>query len=155
MKIKKMTVISKISKEKKNDIKIGAIVREKRLALNISQDALARNLGITRHQLYKHETGKNRISAGRLAVIAKVFNLPISTFYAIETKSENEKFINLKKAQEAAGDITQWLTYLIPQEKLKSSRQLPINENEGLQFVWSRLEDLRVHFKAAFPGGKE
>lgn len=152
---KKMTVISKTSKEKQNDMKIGAIVRENRLALGVSQDTLARELGITRHQLYKHETGKNRISAGRLAVIAKIFNMPISAFYTVETKSESEKFINLKKAHEAARDVNHCLNYFIPQEKFKSFGQMPVNESESLQFMQRRLRELCLYFDAAFHEAKK
>lgn len=57
-------------------------VRLCRRAKGITQDDLAKALGITFQQIQKYETGRNRISAGRLAEIASILQMPLETFYA-------------------------------------------------------------------------
>jgi transcriptional regulator with XRE-family HTH domain len=47
------------------DIYIGARMRERRLALNLSQAGLGEVLGVSFQQVQKYEAGKNRVSAAR------------------------------------------------------------------------------------------
>jgi transcriptional regulator with XRE-family HTH domain len=53
----------------------------KRTELGISQTDLADAVGITFQQVQKYEKGRNRISAGRLWQIAKVFKVPVEYFF--------------------------------------------------------------------------
>ncbi len=48
---------------------------------NLTQDSLAKMLGISFQQVQKYEGGANRISAARLWVIADVLKVPISYFF--------------------------------------------------------------------------
>jgi len=64
------------------DIAVGARVRAQRLACGMSQTGLAEKLGVTFQQVQKYEKGSNRLSASRLQAVAKVFNLPVSHFFA-------------------------------------------------------------------------
>jgi transcriptional regulator with XRE-family HTH domain len=52
-----------------------------RLDNNMSQAELAKKIGVSAQQLQKYENAKNRISAARLALIAKVLDKDISYFY--------------------------------------------------------------------------
>jgi len=52
-----------------------------RIALGVSQQALAERLGLTFQQVQKYERGRNRISASRLFDIARVLGVSIETFY--------------------------------------------------------------------------
>jgi len=52
-----------------------------RLDNNMSQAELAKKIGISAQQLQKYENAKNKISAARLALIAKVLDKDISYFY--------------------------------------------------------------------------
>jgi DNA-binding XRE family transcriptional regulator len=63
------------------DAYIGARIRERRLALNMSQHELGRALGVSFNQIQKYERGRNRVSAVRLFDICKVFNVSLSSMF--------------------------------------------------------------------------
>ena len=63
------------------DIRIGQLIRERRLELSMTQDDLASLLHIAQHQLQKYEMGDNRISASRLVECARALQVPITWFY--------------------------------------------------------------------------
>ena len=46
-----------------------------------SQEKLGEALGLTFQQIQKYEKGQNRVSAGRLRLIAEALNYPVSAFY--------------------------------------------------------------------------
>lgn len=60
---------------------IGAKIQELRLAHGMSRQDLGEKIEVTHQQLQKYEIGTNRVSAGRLALIAKYLNTSVSTFY--------------------------------------------------------------------------
>lgn len=49
--------------------------------LGLSQQQLAKMIGVTYQQAHKYERGLNRISAGRLFEIAQVLDVPVSFFF--------------------------------------------------------------------------
>src|SRR5919107_2110352 len=49
--------------------------------MGLSQQQLARMVGVTYQQAHKYERGLNRISAGRLFEIAQVLDVPVSFFF--------------------------------------------------------------------------
>jgi transcriptional regulator with XRE-family HTH domain len=63
------------------DIYIGARMRERRLALNLSQAGLGEVLGVSFQQVQKYEAGKNRVSAARLFEICRILNLSLSSMF--------------------------------------------------------------------------
>ena len=63
------------------DHHVGARIRERRTMLGLSQQQLAKMIGVTYQQAHKYERGLNRISAGRLFEIAQVLNVPVSHFF--------------------------------------------------------------------------
>src|SRR4051794_12471628 len=63
------------------DRHIGARVRERRIALGLTQQQLAELLGITYQQAHKYERGLNRIAAGRLAAIARALAVEPGHFF--------------------------------------------------------------------------
>jgi transcriptional regulator with XRE-family HTH domain len=63
------------------DIYIGARMRERRLALNLSQAGLGEVLGLSFQQVQKYEAGKNRVSAARLFEICRILNLSLSSMF--------------------------------------------------------------------------
>ncbi len=63
------------------DRHVGGRIRERRVMLGLSQQQLARMIGVTYQQAHKYERGLNRISAGRLFAIAQVLDVPISWFF--------------------------------------------------------------------------
>ena len=63
------------------DIFVGNRIKQKRKALNLSQQQLARELHISFQQLQKYESGQNRISASRLWDISQILNESVSFFF--------------------------------------------------------------------------
>lgn len=60
---------------------IGLKIQELRLSHGMSRQDLGDKIEVTHQQLQKYEMGINRVSAGRLALIAKCLDTSVSTFY--------------------------------------------------------------------------
>ena len=81
-----MNMQQKIEAEQKDvqhqiDIAVGLKIRELRKSNGMSQTQLANLVGVTFQQVQKIERAKNRISAGRLCVIALHFGLTPDYFF--------------------------------------------------------------------------
>jgi transcriptional regulator with XRE-family HTH domain len=63
------------------DIQIGESIRAHRLIVGMTQGDLARRLGVSFQQIQKYEKGANRVGAGRLPQIARIFDIPISALF--------------------------------------------------------------------------
>ncbi len=63
------------------DRHVGSRVRLRRQILNMSQEKLGDELGVTFQQVQKYERGTNRIGAGRLWTLARVLEVPVGFFY--------------------------------------------------------------------------
>ncbi|WP_375671966.1 MULTISPECIES: helix-turn-helix domain-containing protein [unclassified Bartonella] len=71
------------------DILIGKRIRQRRIAMGLSQKELGSYLGVSFQQIQKYEKGFNRVSAGCLLKITQKLDVPISFFYAdIVTKED-------------------------------------------------------------------
>ncbi|WP_375685468.1 helix-turn-helix domain-containing protein [Bartonella sp. TT110JLCBS] len=71
------------------DILIGKRIRQRRIAMGLSQKELGSYLGVSFQQIQKYEKGFNRVSAGCLLKIAQKLDVPISFFYTdIVTKED-------------------------------------------------------------------
>ncbi|HJT77220.1 MAG TPA: helix-turn-helix transcriptional regulator, partial [Gemmataceae bacterium] len=57
------------------DHHIAAMLRARRIALGLTQQQLAGVLGVTCQQAHKYETGANRISVGRLYMLAQALGV--------------------------------------------------------------------------------
>jgi transcriptional regulator with XRE-family HTH domain len=73
---------TKLSVPDARDVDVGQRIRARRLVCRISLTELADRLGVAFQQVQKYETGVNRVSAGRLARIAEVLNVPVSFFFS-------------------------------------------------------------------------
>jgi transcriptional regulator with XRE-family HTH domain len=60
---------------------VGSRVRMRRLMLQMSQERLADQLGLTFQQVQKYEKGTNRISASRLQEISRILEVPVPFFF--------------------------------------------------------------------------
>jgi len=76
-------------------------MRERRQALGISQADLGKTLGISFQQIQEYETGKNRVSAGRLFDICKALNVSLSSMFERDPKGWSGK----KPASQAGGSF--------------------------------------------------
>src|SRR6202040_494240 len=63
------------------DDHVGARIRERRIMLGLTQQQLAKLIGVTYQQMHKYERGVNRISAGRLLEIGRVRSVPVGYFF--------------------------------------------------------------------------
>ena len=76
------------------DIYVGSKVKSRRLILGLSQEELAKSIGLTFQQVQKYERGTNRISVSRLVDICKVLKVQTDYFFdgsfsAIRTGTRN------------------------------------------------------------------
>ena len=68
------------------DAYIGARMRERRLALNMSQARLGELLDVTFQQTQKYEKGANRVSAARLFDICEALDVSLASMFERELK---------------------------------------------------------------------
>lgn len=60
------------------DVEFGALLRERRLAIGMSQERLAGILGISFQQLQKYERGTNRMSLSRAVAACAALDVAIA-----------------------------------------------------------------------------
>ena len=65
-------------------------MRERRLALRMSQKQIGEALGVTFQQIQKYERGVNRVSAARLFDICKVLNVSLSSMFERNPKASRD-----------------------------------------------------------------
>lgn len=63
------------------DIRVGRLLRERRLELGISQERLGGLLGVTYQQVQKYERGTNRIGSSRLHELCGILGVRASYFF--------------------------------------------------------------------------
>jgi transcriptional regulator with XRE-family HTH domain len=63
------------------DLRVGRLLRERRLQLGISQERLGAMLGVTYQQVQKYERGANRIGSSRLHDLCKILGVRASYFF--------------------------------------------------------------------------
>src|SRR5687768_13960285 len=74
------------------DIHVGKQLRQRRTMLGLSQEALAKAVGITFQQVQKYEKGANAMSASRLYEFACFMRVPVAYFFdGLEHKTESDK----------------------------------------------------------------
>lgn len=61
---------------------VGVRLKKIRKSKKVTQRELAKELNVSTQQFRKYEVGLNRISAGKLQLVAKVLNVPIDAFYS-------------------------------------------------------------------------
>lgn len=71
------------------DLHIGLRLRQRRMALNITQAELAEAVGLTFQQIQKYESGTNQIVSSRLYELAAVLRVPVSFFFGGMGRSES------------------------------------------------------------------
>ena len=92
-------------RDEKIDKHVGNRLRERRVHMNQSQSAIANRIGITYQQIQKYESGVNRISAGRLYIMANILDVETNYFFeGLDYIITNEK-TNLQELHCAADDI--------------------------------------------------
>lgn len=72
-------------------IHIGNMIKTYRYEIGLTRDELAPKIHITQQQLAKYETGANKISVGRLLLLANVLNKNITDFIDTDNLGINTK----------------------------------------------------------------
>lgn len=68
----------------KDHIKLGSIIKRKRIEFGWSRYQLGDEIGVSHQQVQKYEKGTNRIDAIRLCQISKIFKCSLEDFYPDE-----------------------------------------------------------------------
>jgi len=81
------------------DIHMGKMLRRRRTELGLSQEALAKSVGITFQQVQKYEKGANAMSASRVFEFALFMDTPVTYFSeALQQEQDDDKVIDLPSA---------------------------------------------------------
>ncbi|HEY0281610.1 MAG TPA: helix-turn-helix transcriptional regulator [Rhizomicrobium sp.] len=72
------------------DAHVGAQVRRRRILAGLAQQDVAKALGVSFQQVQKYEKGVNRISAGRLFILARILGTNLIEFYEGLNDEPNE-----------------------------------------------------------------
>lgn len=64
-----------------SDAIVSANIRRIRVARGISQEAMGAALGVTFQQFHKYEKGANRVSAGKLVLIARTLKCDVAELF--------------------------------------------------------------------------
>lgn len=75
----------------KVDFYVAHQVKTMRSFRGMSQQELARRIGVTFQQIQKYEKGINRMSAARLHQIADILDTDVSVFFPVAKKNEDSK----------------------------------------------------------------
>ncbi|HEY5337481.1 MAG TPA: helix-turn-helix transcriptional regulator [Rhizomicrobium sp.] len=67
---------------KEVDTHVGGQVRRRRMLAGLTQQDVGKVLGLSFQQVQKYENGANRISAGRLFILARILATDVTEFYA-------------------------------------------------------------------------
>jgi len=75
------------------DKNIGRAIQSMRIAQGLSRQQLSEKIGVSHQQFYKYETGDNRISVSRMALLSKALKTPLSHFVEVveEDKTEHRR----------------------------------------------------------------
>ena len=116
------------------DIHVGSRVRLRRTLLGLSQDKLARAIGVSFQQLQKYERGTNRISASRLYALSKVLGVGISGSSRMRRRPPKRRTPRRRRA---------------PPPTTATTEQDPMTANETVKLVraYYMIEDPKVRKK--------
>jgi transcriptional regulator with XRE-family HTH domain len=90
------------------DIAVGSQVKARRILLGLSQETVAKIMGLTFQQLQKYEHGTNRISGSRLYQLGLILNVPVSHFFeTVDTGPANKarQSSAVEEADALPGDV--------------------------------------------------
>lgn len=117
------------------DTHVGTRVRLRRLELGITQQELARHIGVTFQQVQKYERGVNRISASKLFAVSRLFNVDVQFFFegmgAVEEFQQSGFAEDVEKFDEEA--IGQLMDFISSHEGLELNRAFANIQNQSIR----------------------
>ncbi len=120
------------------DSYVGRRIRLRRNLLGISQDNLARNLGLTFQQIQKYEKGTNRVSASRLFLLAHLFGVSVDYFFKGPDGEDLREILDMQN-----------LPATLPQNHLNGDDPLSGREAMSALRAFCRIKNPRVRKRAA------
>jgi transcriptional regulator with XRE-family HTH domain len=92
------------------DAFVAGRLRNYRKQLGISQSEIAKELGVTFQQVQKYEAGINRIGAGRLFQLARLYGVSVQEFYpkSASTAEGLKKSAKLDELTDFAASADGW-----------------------------------------------
>lgn len=75
----------------KTDRRIGARLQELRIARGMSQEDLAKEIGVSYQQAQKYEGGLNSLSPWKLTHLAEIFGVPVASFFEVPGEAPVEQ----------------------------------------------------------------
>ena len=110
---------------------LGAKLKQRRLALGLTQTKVAKAINVTFQQIQKYEKGTNGVSSIRLLQLANNLKVPVNYFF----EDFSEYLINLEKSQQQHNTINYNFLVKIYSElnndqKLKFSKSLQLSNIE-------------------------
>ena len=69
---------------------VGTRIAALRKTRGLSQTALGEAVGVTFQQIQKYEMGMNRVGAGRLQLIAKFLDVPVSVLFSDDEETDEQ-----------------------------------------------------------------
>lgn len=73
------------------DLAVAGRIRAYRKQLDMSQEQLAKQLGLTFQQVQKYEKGVNRVSAARLYEMARIFGIPVAALFPASADTQKQQ----------------------------------------------------------------
>ncbi len=107
------------------DVHVGARLRTRRTLLGLSQTVVGDAMGITFQQLYKYESGHNRISASRLFDVSQILDVSIGYFFDEmdqETQSKSPARVRGRESPQPTERPIKWADPLVKRETLELVR---------------------------------
>jgi len=111
------------------DVHVGSRLRLRRMLLGMSQEKLARTIGLSFQQVQKYECGNNRIGAGRLYDLSRALDVPVSFFYEDIAPAPVEPPKSVKSDDDAVKD-----------EAVAVNPGAPVMNRETLELVRAYLK---------------
>ena len=81
------------------DEQLGHRLRLRRTLLNLTQEHVARECGISYQQVHKYETGQSKLNAARLVQFGKILNVPVGWFFDGLDKLDDAGAVSRSDAQ--------------------------------------------------------
>ena len=86
------------------DVHVGKRIRHRRWLAGMTQQQLAKNVGIKFQQIQKYETGANRVSASRLWDISETLEVPVCFFFEGLEREQTEEITKKALPSDLMGD---------------------------------------------------
>ncbi|WP_253307481.1 MULTISPECIES: helix-turn-helix domain-containing protein [unclassified Rickettsia] len=82
-------------------------LKQRRIALGVSQKDLGKAIDISTQQIQKYEEGLSKIPVSRLYVFAKILNIPLKYFIDSSEKTEKEIEYLFKESKNKANEVAE------------------------------------------------